>query len=67
MIAVSVNNQQKQCDKQKPLAALLQEWGFESGKVAVAVNGDFVPRSRYGEHRLRDGDQLDVLAPVQGG
>ncbi len=67
MIAVSVNNQKKQCDKQKSLAALLAEWGFESGKVAVAVNGDFVPRSRYGEHRLRDGDQLDVLAPVQGG
>lgn len=67
MIAVSVNNQQKLCDNQKPLAVLLQEWGFESGKVAVAVNGDFVPRSRYGEQRLRDGDQLDVLAPVQGG
>ena len=67
MIAVSVNNQRKRCDSQQPLAELLVEWGFECGKVAVAVNGDFIPRSRYNEHHLQEGDQLDVLAPVQGG
>ena len=67
MITVSVNNQRRQCEASPPLAEHLEAWGFCGEKIAVAVNGDFVPRSQYSEHRLRDGDQLDVLAPVQGG
>lgn len=67
MISVSVNNQAKECDPEQPLAGLLDTWGFDSAKVAVAVNGDFVPRSRYAQTQLRAGDRVDVLAPVQGG
>lgn len=67
MITVSVNNQARQCDAASPLTAHLDAWGFCGEKIAVAVNGDFVPRSQYDEYRLSDGDQLDVLAPVQGG
>lgn len=67
MISVSVNNEAKQCDPAQPLSNLLDHWGFQCDKVAVAVNGDFVPRSRYGEYQLSGGDKVDVLAPVQGG
>lgn len=67
MITISVNNQQMRCDKDCSLAELLGQWGFEANKVAVAVNGDFVPRSSYGQRQLSAGDELDVLAPVQGG
>ncbi|AKH68415.1 thiamine biosynthesis protein ThiS [Spongiibacter sp. IMCC21906] len=67
MISVSVNNDAKQCDPQQPLTVLLAEWGFEREKIAVAVNGDFVPRSHYQQFTLSDGDNVDVLAPVQGG
>jgi len=34
---------------------------------AVAVNGEFVSRSRYAAEPLRDGDRLDVVQPVAGG
>ena len=67
MISVSVNNEGKQCDPAQPLSSHLDAWGFRCEKVAVAVNGDFVPRSRYGDYQLSNGDQVDVLAPVQGG
>jgi sulfur carrier protein len=43
------------------------QWGFDSAKVAIAVNEDFVPRSQYESYCLENGDQVDVLAPVQGG
>jgi len=49
------------------LAAVLHEAGYGDARVATAVNGDFVPRSQYGDLRLNAGDQVDVLAPVQGG
>ena len=49
------------------LAAALAELGFASPAVATAVNGHFVPRTARAETTLRDGDQVEVLAPMQGG
>ncbi len=34
---------------------------------AAAVNLQFVPRSRYGEHVLNDGDRIELIAPITGG
>jgi sulfur carrier protein len=35
--------------------------------VAVAVDGEVVPRSRWTDRALADGDQVEVLQAVQGG
>ncbi|AGL14474.1 sulfur carrier protein ThiS [Actinoplanes sp. N902-109] len=35
--------------------------------VAVAVNGEVVPRSAWPGARLRDGDRVEVLTAAQGG
>jgi sulfur carrier protein len=35
--------------------------------VAVAVNGDVVPRGSWAAMLLRDGDQVEVVMAVQGG
>ncbi|WP_255558222.1 sulfur carrier protein ThiS [Zhongshania aquimaris] len=67
IITVSVNNESKECSLDQPLAQLLTIWGFEAGKVAIAVNQNFVPRSQYKSCCLEHGDKVDVLAPVQGG
>jgi sulfur carrier protein len=67
MILISLNNERRECDADRALAEHLPEWGFDSKKIAVAINGDFVPRSQYVSLRLQAGDQVDVLAPVQGG
>lgn len=45
----------------------LRELGFTSPSVATALNGKFVARNRRGDTDLREGDQLEVLAPMQGG
>jgi sulfur carrier protein len=34
---------------------------------AAAVNTQFVPRTRYAHHPLRDGDQVEIISPVTGG
>ena len=39
----------------------------EARGVAVAVNGDVVPRSAWVTTVLRDGDAVEVLTAVQGG
>ena len=34
---------------------------------AVAVNTTFVPIAKYSETIIKEGDTIDILAPVQGG
>lgn len=35
--------------------------------IAVAVDGDVIPRSQWSSTRLPDGARVEVLAAVQGG
>ncbi|GAA6153009.1 sulfur carrier protein ThiS [Pseudoteredinibacter isoporae] len=36
-------------------------------QFAVAVNAQFVPRSQYPNIILQEGDDLELLVPMQGG
>lgn len=49
------------------LDAALHELGYTEAKVATALNGVFVPLAARQSQTLRDGDRLEVLAPMQGG
>ena len=49
------------------LADLLGELGYGDQRVATAVNGDFVPGDDRGTYELRDGDNIEIVAPRQGG
>lgn len=49
------------------LADLLEAEGFGGAKVATAVNSTFVPASARAAVSLREGDAIEVLAPMQGG
>jgi sulfur carrier protein len=39
----------------------------EGRGVAVAVDGEVVPRGRWKTERLRDGERLEIGVAVQGG
>ncbi|WP_432829429.1 sulfur carrier protein ThiS [Dactylosporangium sp. CA-092794] len=41
--------------------------GDDPRGIAVAVNGDVVPRSRWASTHPADGDHVEVLTAVQGG
>jgi len=49
------------------LAALLAEVGYGDSKVATARNGEFVPQRQRASTLLTDGDQIEIVAPRQGG
>lgn len=58
----------KPCDVARArLDAVLEELGYQGDTVATAVNGAFVGRGVRGETALSEGDQLEVIAPMQGG
>ena len=35
--------------------------------IAVAVNGEVVPRGTWGQRRLQEGDKVEIIRAVQGG
>ena len=47
--------------------ALLGELEFEGTHFAIAVNYDVVPRARWSETSLAEGDTVEILTPRQGG
>lgn len=49
------------------IPALLEELGYEGGFFAVAVNREVVRRARWPETELRDGDEVEIVTPRQGG
>ena len=49
------------------LADLLIELGYGGTVVATAINQSFVPVSRRAQQNLAAGDQIEIIAPMQGG
>ncbi len=67
MIKISLNNEIKQLAENTFLSQALEQWALANSKIAVAINGEFVPRSHYGERLLQTGDLVDIVKPVGGG
>lgn len=46
---------------------LLNSMGELRDGINVALNGDVIPRAKYGETILKDGDELVIIPPISGG
>ncbi len=53
--------------KAATLAQALDELGYGAATVASAVNGRFVRALSRDATALADGDEIDIVAPMQGG
>ncbi|MDR7124955.1 sulfur carrier protein ThiS [Pseudotabrizicola sp. 4114] len=49
------------------VAGVLAELGWGEARVAIALNGAFVPKAARATMAVTEGDRLEVLAPMQGG
>ena len=49
------------------LTDLLANQSLTERRVAVEVNGEIVPRGRHAEHRLHDGDKVEIVHALGGG
>jgi sulfur carrier protein len=68
-MTVTVNGKRTSAADSVTLATLLQENGIDANTdgVAVALNSIVVPRSKWMDVRLSDGDVIEVINAVQGG
>jgi sulfur carrier protein len=49
------------------LAALIESLNMKSDRVAVELNRDIVPRDRWPQTPLKEGDRLEIVHFVGGG
>lgn len=64
---ITLNGEPRELAAPTTVADLLAACGYTTGKVAVARNGEFVARSRYAATPVNPGDDIEVVAPMQGG
>jgi sulfur carrier protein len=65
-MVLTVNGERKEVGG-STIPALLDELGYEGSFFAVAVNHEVVPRRRWAELDLADGDRVEIVTPRQGG
>ncbi len=67
MMEIELNGESRDLPAGSTVASLLEAVGRDPRTVAVELNGDILPRVRYGATALTAGDRLEIVAFVQGG
>lgn len=49
------------------MSGLIEHLGLTDRRLAVEVNRELVPRSRFAEHELKAGDAVEIIHAVGGG
>ena len=66
-LSLFVNGERHSIPAPCSVAGLLRRLTLEARRIAIAVNGDVVPRSRFAECLLASGDRIEILEAVGGG
>jgi len=67
MIKISVNGEIKELEEGLNIRQMIEALDYKTKGFAVAVNTNFVSIKSYENTIIKDGDTIDILAPVQGG
>lgn len=63
---VTVNGEPREIAS-RSVDALLSELEYEGTHFAIALNYDVLPKSRWAQTALRNGDEIEIITPRQGG
>ena len=67
MIAITLNGESRQFPSPPTIAELVEQLQLTGRRIAIERNGEIVPRSRYPEQTVANGDSLEVVIAVGGG
>jgi sulfur carrier protein len=66
-VRILLNGSPREFPAPLTFSQLLDELALAGRRLAVERNGEIVPRSRFPEDRLADGDRVEVVVAVGGG
>ena len=67
MIAITLNGERREFEAPLNCADLVAKLALAGKRVAIERNGEIVPRSRYAQQPLAEGDRLEIVVAVGGG
>jgi sulfur carrier protein len=67
MISIVVNGEKVQMRDEVNIEDMITLLGYKEKSFAVAINNTFVPLDEYRECKIKDGDSIEILAPMVGG
>ncbi|MBR1144432.1 MULTISPECIES: sulfur carrier protein ThiS [unclassified Bradyrhizobium] len=63
---VTINGEAREINASS-VDALLRELEYEGTHFAIALNYDVLPKSRWAETPIKNGDEIEIITPRQGG
>ena len=66
-VRITLNGEKRRLETALTVAQLLESLGLTGQRVAVEVNREIVPRSRYADAVLKDNDRVEVVRAIGGG
>jgi len=63
---VTVNGEAREIASTR-VDALLAELEYEGSHFAIALNYDVLPRAKWADTPLKNGDEIEIITPRQGG
>ena len=66
-ISLTVNGEARSFDRATNVAELIESLALSGRRYAVERNGSVVPRSRFAEETLAQGDVVEIVVAVGGG
>jgi sulfur carrier protein len=64
---LTINGESRILSPAATLSLLVELLGMKSDRVAIELNREIVPRERWAETPLQDGDRLEIVHFVGGG
>lgn len=64
---VYLNAEERQIELGTTISTFIDIQGFSGDPIAVSVNRIFVPRSNHASFFLKENDNIEFIAPMQGG
>ncbi|MCZ7606448.1 MAG: sulfur carrier protein ThiS [Planctomycetota bacterium] len=64
---ITVNGTEREVAEGTTIAQLIEQLKLRTDRIATERNLDVVPKARYAETRLADGDKLEIVTFVGGG
>ena len=65
--SIVVNGESRAAKPGALVTDLLRELGLDSGRVAIERNLEILPRPKWGETTVEDGDRYEIVQFVGGG
>lgn len=64
---IQFNGEPVVIDSQQTVAGLIEQQNMAGNRFVVVINDEIVPKSRWADRQISDGDQIDIMSPISGG